>query len=100
MLSEPVLQLIAAILILFVLVVTWISTHPPKPPRRGHPSGGIEPTASSPSQPSSVPPVLSQPSLAAPSFAPSPIPHGHRLVLVILMIIATVATIIRYALTH
>lgn len=75
MIPDPVLKFIAAILILFVLVVTWISTHPPKPPHHRH-------------------------AVDAPSPSPSPIPHGHKLIIVIILIVATVATIIRYALTH
>lgn len=95
MISDPVLKFIAAILILFVLVVTWISTHPPKPPHHRHAVGD---SSSSP-QDAFLPhpsPSPSQPYMAA----PSPIPHGQRLIIVIILIVATVATIIRYALTH
>ena len=95
MIPDPVLKFIAAILILFVLVVTWISTHPPKPPHLRH---AVDAPSSSPQDavlphPSTSP---SQPYMAA----PSPIPHGQRLIIVIILIVATVATIIRYALTH
>lgn len=94
MIPDPVLKFIAAILILFVLVVTWISTHPPKP----HHRHAVDAPSSSP-QDAVLPhpsPAPSQPYMAA----PSPIPHGHKLIIVILLIVATVATIIRYALTH
>lgn len=95
MIPDPVLKFIAAILILFVLVVTWISTHPPKPPHHRH---AVDAPSSSP-QDAVLPhpsPSPSQPYMAA----PSPIPHGQRLIIVIILIVATVATIIRYALTH
>lgn len=80
--------ILTLVILISILVLTWIATHPPKPtlPRKQR-------SARCPSS------SQSQPSLAD-TPAPSPIPTGTKAILVIILLIATIAAIIRYAITH